>query len=146
MTISIFLLFLFILISLIIFLYNYNIKYYLSKNDEFEQNLYNKNKSNINISFIPIGLDKHYLDGELIFGGLSIELLKKDGQKIKILKNTEYYNYKNSTKNNLLKKNGLLCVPAGDNVIRIAPPLIIKEDGIHLGIKIIEKTLIDLKQ
>ena len=27
--------------------------------------------------------------------------------------------------NQLFTKNGLLCVPAGDNIIRLAPPLII---------------------
>ena len=77
MTISIILSFLLLLASIIIFLYKYNKKYYLDKNDEFEQHLNNIHKSNINISFTPIGLDKHYLDGELIFGGLSIELLQK---------------------------------------------------------------------
>ena len=92
-----------LLASIIIFLYKYNKKYYLDKNDEFEQHLNNIHKSNINISFTPIGLDKHYLDGELIFGGLSIELLQKNNQKIKILKSTKYYNKENNYKNNLIK-------------------------------------------
>ncbi len=98
MTISILLLFL--LFLLIIFLYNYNIGNYLGKNSEFEQNLNIKNNSNINISFTPISIDKHHFDGELIFGGLSIELVKKDKQKIKILENTEYYNFKINLKKN----------------------------------------------
>ncbi len=102
MTTSILLLFLIFLLT--IFLYNYNKRYSLSKNDEFEQDLNIKNNSNINISFTPIGLDKHHLDGELIFGGLSIELVKKNKQKIKILENTKYYNFKNNLKSNFINK------------------------------------------
>ena len=47
--------------------------------------------------------------------------------------------------NNLLTKNFLLCVPAGDNVIRLVPPLNITEDEIDKGILIIEKTLKDIQ-
>jgi len=43
--------------------------------------------------------------------------------------------------NNLLTKNGLLCVPAADNIIRLAPPLIIKKNEIDEGLQIIKKTL-----
>jgi len=102
MTISI--LFLFLIFLLTIFLYNYNIGYFLIKNDEFEQDLNIKNNSNINISFTPISVDKHHLDGELIFGGLSIELVNKDEQKIKILENTKYYNFKNNLKRDFINK------------------------------------------
>ena len=47
--------------------------------------------------------------------------------------------------NNLLTKNFLLCVPASDNVIRLAPPLTITEDEINSGILIIEKTLKEMQ-
>ena len=46
--------------------------------------------------------------------------------------------------NNLFTKNLLLCVPANDNIIRLAPPLTITEDEIDNGIHIIEKTLKDI--
>ena len=42
---------------------------------------------------------------------------------------------------NLLIKNGLLNVPASDNVIRLAPPLIITEPEINQALQIIEKVL-----
>ena len=45
--------------------------------------------------------------------------------------------------NQLFTKNGLLCVPADDNVIRIAPPLIVTETEVDEAVKIIEKTLLD---
>ena len=41
---------------------------------------------------------------------------------------------------NLLKKNNLLCVPAGDNVVRFAPPLIITKKHVDYAIKIIDET------
>ena len=43
---------------------------------------------------------------------------------------------------NLLIKNGLLCLPAADNVIRIAPPLIVTQKEIDEALQIIEKVLI----
>ena len=43
--------------------------------------------------------------------------------------------------NNLFTKNFLLCIPASDNIIRLAPPLTITEDEIDSGIHIIENTL-----
>ena len=43
--------------------------------------------------------------------------------------------------NNMLTKNGLLCVPAADNIIRLAPPLIISKNEINEGLQIIKKTL-----
>ena len=43
--------------------------------------------------------------------------------------------------NKLLLKNGLLCVPAADNIIRLAPPLIINRDQIDEGLQIIKNTL-----
>ncbi|MDC0058041.1 aspartate aminotransferase family protein [Pelagibacteraceae bacterium] len=42
---------------------------------------------------------------------------------------------------NILKKNKLLCVPAGDNVIRFAPPLIINKKHVDEATSIIEETL-----
>ena len=48
--------------------------------------------------------------------------------------------------NNLLTKNGLLCVPAADNIIRLAPPLIINKNEIDEGLQIIKKTLIKQSQ
>lgn len=45
--------------------------------------------------------------------------------------------------NQLFTKNGLLCVPADDNIIRIAPPLIVTETEVDEAIKIIEKVLKD---
>ena len=44
--------------------------------------------------------------------------------------------------NNLLTENGILCVPASDNIIRLAPPLIINKNEINEGLQIIKKTLI----
>ena len=41
---------------------------------------------------------------------------------------------------NLLKQNKLLTVPAGDNVIRLAPPLIINKKNVDEAIKILNKT------
>lgn len=101
---NIILLILLLFITIIIILYKYNIKHYLGKNDEFKIHLNNSNKSIINISFSPISIDKHYLDGELIFGGLSIELLKKKGGKIELLKSTKYYNHKNNNKKSFFNK------------------------------------------
>ena len=102
MTISILLTFL--LFLLIIFLYNYNKIYLLDKDSEFKIVQQNKNNSKFNISFTPVGIDKHHIDGELIFGGLSIELIKEDKQKIKILENIEYYNLKKNLKENFINK------------------------------------------
>jgi len=96
-------LFLFLLL-LLLFLYSFNLKNYLSKNDQLELDLTNKNISDINISFTPIGVDKHYIDGELIFGGLEIELVKNNDKKIKILKNVNYYNSKSIKNKTILKK------------------------------------------
>ncbi len=45
--------------------------------------------------------------------------------------------------NNKLIKNGLLCVPAADNIIRIAPPLIVGKSEIDKALQIIDKTLKD---
>ena len=45
---------------------------------------------------------------------------------------------------NRLKKNKLLSVPAGDNVIRLAPPLIINKKHIDEAINIIDETLKNL--
>ena len=47
--------------------------------------------------------------------------------------------------NDLLTKNFLLCVPANDNIIRLAPPLTITEEEIDKGILILEKTLKDIQ-
>ena len=43
--------------------------------------------------------------------------------------------------NQLFTKNGLLCVPADDNIIRLTPPLIVTETEVDEAIQIIEKTL-----
>ena len=43
--------------------------------------------------------------------------------------------------NQLFTKNGLLCVLADDNIIRLAPPLIVTETEVDEAIQIIEKTL-----
>ena len=93
-----------LLLLLFVFLYNFNLKNYLGKNDKLELDLTNKNKSDINISFTPIGTDKHYLDGELMFGGLEIDLIKNNNDKIAILKNTNYYNLKKIRNRTILKK------------------------------------------
>jgi acetylornithine/N-succinyldiaminopimelate aminotransferase len=41
---------------------------------------------------------------------------------------------------NLLRQNNLLSVPAGDNVIRLAPPLIINKKHVDEAIKILNET------
>ena len=41
---------------------------------------------------------------------------------------------------NLLRQNKLLNVPAGDNVIRLAPPLIINKKHVDEAIKILNET------
>ena len=46
--------------------------------------------------------------------------------------------------NQLLTTNGLLCIPASNNIIRLAPPLIVTETEVNEAIQIIEKTLKDL--
>ena len=51
----------------------------------------------------------------------------------------------NTEINELLQKNGLLCLTASENIIRIAPPLIIDISEIDAGLHIIEKTLADYK-
>ena len=43
--------------------------------------------------------------------------------------------------NNLLTKNGLLCLIASDNIIRLAPPLIVNKNEIDSALQIIKKTL-----
>ena len=43
--------------------------------------------------------------------------------------------------NQLFTKNGLLCLSADDNIIRLAPPLIVTETEVDEAIQIIEKTL-----
>ena len=45
---------------------------------------------------------------------------------------------------NKLKKNNLLTVPAGDNVIRLAPPLIINKKHVDEAIHILNKTFKEL--
>ena len=45
---------------------------------------------------------------------------------------------------NILKKNKLLSVPAADNIIRLAPPLIIKKQHVDEAINIIEDTLLKI--
>ena len=45
---------------------------------------------------------------------------------------------------NILQKNKLLSVPAGDNIIRLAPPLIIKKKHVDEAINIIEDTLLEI--
>ena len=45
--------------------------------------------------------------------------------------------------NDLMAKNGLLCVTAADNIIRLAPPLIITKNEIDEGLDLIKKTLKD---
>jgi len=49
----------------------------------------------------------------------------------------------NTEINNLLLKNKLICILANDNIIRIAPPLIITRNEIDQALQIIEKTLIE---
>ena len=46
---------------------------------------------------------------------------------------------------NILKKNRLLTVPAEDNVIRLAPPLIINKKHADEALTIINKTFKNLK-
>ncbi len=46
---------------------------------------------------------------------------------------------------NMLRKNKLLSVPAADNIIRFAPPLIIKKKHVDEAIKILNETLSKLK-
>ena len=41
---------------------------------------------------------------------------------------------------NLLRQKKLLTVPAGDNVIRLAPPLIINKIHVDAAIKILNET------
>jgi acetylornithine/N-succinyldiaminopimelate aminotransferase len=41
---------------------------------------------------------------------------------------------------NLLKEKNLLTVPAGDNVIRLAPPLIINKKHVDEAIRILNET------
>ena len=43
--------------------------------------------------------------------------------------------------NQLFTKNGLLCLLADDNIIRLAPPLIVTETEVDEAIQIVEKTL-----
>ena len=53
-------------------------------------------------------------------------------------------NYVNMEIVTSLKDNGLLTVPAAENVIRILPPLIINQGHIDESIKIIDQTLSQL--
>ena len=46
---------------------------------------------------------------------------------------------------NLLKENKLLSVPAADNIIRLAPPLIINKKHVDKAIKILDNTFKKLK-
>ena len=45
--------------------------------------------------------------------------------------------------NNSLAKNGLLCIPASDNVLRLSPPLIVNKKEIDEALQIIKKTLLE---
>ena len=47
----------------------------------------------------------------------------------------------NLTINKMLEGNGLLCVPAADNIIRLLPPLIVSKTEIDKALQIIQKTL-----
>ena len=47
--------------------------------------------------------------------------------------------------NELLTKNGLLTVPASDNITRLAPPLILKNKDVDQAIEIIDKVFKDIK-
>ena len=59
-----------------------------------------------------------------------IEFLISEGKKFNII----------FTKADKLKKNNLLTVPAGDNVIRLAPPLIINKKHVDEAMHILNKT------
>ena len=72
-------------------------------------------------------------------------LSKELGGKVKKSKHREFGLAEISkVSKSLLTKNFLLCVPANDNIIRLAPPLTITEDEIDNGILILEKTLKDI--
>lgn len=45
-----------------------------------------------------------------------------------------------------LKDNGLLSKPTHDNILRLAPPLVINESQIHESLAIINKTIKEIKQ
>lgn len=45
-----------------------------------------------------------------------------------------------------LKDNGLLAKPTHGNIIRFAPPLVIKEEELHICCDIIEKTIVNFKK
>lgn len=45
-----------------------------------------------------------------------------------------------------LKENGLLSKPTHDNILRLAPPLVINETQIHESLSIISKTIKEIKQ
>ena len=45
--------------------------------------------------------------------------------------------------NKLLTNNGLLCVPASDNIIRLAPPIIVNKMEIDQALQIIKNTLLN---
>ena len=47
----------------------------------------------------------------------------------------------NNKFNDLLTKNGLLCITASDNIVRLAPPLIVEKNEIDEALQIIEKTI-----
>jgi acetylornithine/N-succinyldiaminopimelate aminotransferase len=47
----------------------------------------------------------------------------------------------NNKFNDMLTKNGLLCITASDNIVRLAPPLIVEKNEIDEALQIIEKTI-----
>ena len=94
-------------------------KDFLVKVDKVARYLWNKLKK----------LEKTYIEITEIRGAGLLLGIKTKSNNLKI--------------NQLFTKNGLLCVPADDNVIRIAPPLIVTETEVDEAIQIIEKTLKD---
>ena len=72
--------------------------------------------------------------------------LKKDNNEILEVRGAGLLLGLKTKQNNLefykkLLNNGLLTVPASDNIVRLSPPLIIKKKHVDEAIKIIKKTI-----
>ena len=75
-----------------------------------------------------------------------LKLLEKNYDEIEEVRGAGLLLGIKTRKNNLeisklFAQNGLLTIPAGDNIIRLAPPLIVSKKEVDEAMDIIEKTL-----
>ena len=110
--------------------------------------------TSVGIEVIKILLEKNFMkeiDSKARYLWFELQKIKKDYKEIIEVRGAGLligikFKSNNFTINNLFQKNGLLCIPASDNVIRLAPPLVLTKKDIDKALQIIEKSLKELKK